>query len=313
MIKKPEYFAAIVEAGSLTRAAKQLYVSQSYLSQYVKQLEASLDTELFDHASSPLQLTHAGRIYYRYMLRSIQLSENLKKELQDSKNQDSGVLRIGLPGWRASCTLPVIYPDFCRKFPNIHLALTEASPKSLTDALMCGSLDLVIMNLGSLPSALFSEKLEYQELFTEQLLLAAPSGHPAVREFLTAKEPPSSPLTLLNHIPLITTRASKPFPANRDLLFHRYKVEPEILLETGSFTTALNLVATGIACAFTMSGNAGTPGLLEYVTYFPIESPENANTVAIFYQKNSYLSRIARLFIQSSRESFQDFSKVSHD
>ena len=53
MIRNPEYFIAIVESGSLTKAAKKLYLSQPYLSQYLKQLEQSLGVELFDPQSRP--------------------------------------------------------------------------------------------------------------------------------------------------------------------------------------------------------------------------------------------------------------------
>ena len=51
-----EYFVAIVDEGSLTKAAEHLYVSQPSLSQYLKRLEANLGVELFDRSASPLRL-----------------------------------------------------------------------------------------------------------------------------------------------------------------------------------------------------------------------------------------------------------------
>ena len=50
-----EYFVAIVDEGSLTKAAEHLYVSQPSLSQYLKRLEANLGVELFDRSASPLR------------------------------------------------------------------------------------------------------------------------------------------------------------------------------------------------------------------------------------------------------------------
>ena len=55
-----EYFVAIVDEGSLTKAAEHLYVSQPSLSQYLKRLEANLGVELFDRSASPLRLTYTG-------------------------------------------------------------------------------------------------------------------------------------------------------------------------------------------------------------------------------------------------------------
>lgn len=98
-----EYFAAIVEAGSLTRAAEQLYISQPSLSQYVKRLEANLGVELFDRSTSPLRLTYTGERYYQYVLQLMKLDENVRREFQDIKNQTSGRLRLGVALWRGAC------------------------------------------------------------------------------------------------------------------------------------------------------------------------------------------------------------------
>ena len=65
-----EYFVAIVDEGSLTKAAEHLYVSQPSLSQYLKRLEANLGVELFDRSASPLRLTYTGERYYQYVLQS---------------------------------------------------------------------------------------------------------------------------------------------------------------------------------------------------------------------------------------------------
>lgn len=127
MIRNPEYFIAIVESGSLTKAAKKLYLSQPYLSQYLKQLEQSLGVELFDHSVSPLTPTYAGQLFYRYLLRQIHQEENFRQLITDLKNEDAGRIRLGMPYWRASCTLPVIFPEFHRKYPKIQLELSASS------------------------------------------------------------------------------------------------------------------------------------------------------------------------------------------
>ena len=93
-----EYFVAIVDEGSLTKAAEHLYVSQPSLSQYLKRLEANLGVELFDRSASPLRLTYTGERYYQYVLQMMKLDENIRREFQDIKNQTSGRLRLGVAG-----------------------------------------------------------------------------------------------------------------------------------------------------------------------------------------------------------------------
>lgn len=124
-----EYFVAIVEAGSLTKAAEKLYVSQPSLSQYLKRLENSLGVELFDHSTSPLRLTFTGERYYQYVLQMMKLEENMRKEFQDIKNSASGVLRLGVALWRGACLLPDTFPYFHEHYPGIRIELTEGRAK----------------------------------------------------------------------------------------------------------------------------------------------------------------------------------------
>lgn len=90
-----EYFAAIVEAGSLTRAAEQLYISQPSLSQYVKRLEANLGVELFDRSTSPLRLTYTGERYYQYVLQLMKLDEKCPTGIPGHQEPDQRPLAAG--------------------------------------------------------------------------------------------------------------------------------------------------------------------------------------------------------------------------
>ena len=114
-----EYFTSIVEAGSLTKAAQNLYTTQPALSQYLKRLENNLGVELFDRSTSPLKLTYTGECYYKYILQMKTLDENLRREFQDIKSEVSGRLRLGIALWRGACLLPDIFPEFHRRYPTI--------------------------------------------------------------------------------------------------------------------------------------------------------------------------------------------------
>ena len=176
-----EYFVAIVEAGSLTKAAEHLYVSQPSLSQYLKRLEASLGVELFDRSTSPLRLTYTGERYYQYVLQMMKLDENVRREFQDIKNQTSGRLRLGVALWRGACLLPDVFPTFHQQYPDIHIELTEGRSVQLEAALMNDKIDLAVMNL---PRTLDYSKLVSEIVCEERLLIAAPTQHPYVQGLL---------------------------------------------------------------------------------------------------------------------------------
>ena len=301
-----EYFVAIVESGSLTKAAEKLYVSQPSLSQYVKRLEANLGVTLFDRSTSPLRLTYTGERYYQYVLQLMKLDENVRKEFQDIKNETSGRLRLGVALWRGACLLPDVFPSFHRTYPNIHLELTEGRAVNLENALMNDKIDLAVMNL---PRMLDYNKLTCEVILEERILLAAPTQHPYVRSLLNAGVPsgdyPVAPPELLTKIPLILTKPGQNLTHEVNYMLNKQHIQPDILLETDNLTTAINLTARGIACTFVPEEGAKIcqhPGL---VTYFTMESSELIWDLAAVYQKDSYLTHLSRLFIDAMKQQLQ--------
>ena len=308
MIRNPEYFIAIVESGSLTKAAKKLYLSQPYLSQYLKQLEQSLGVELFDHSVSPLTPTYAGQLFYRYLLRQIHQEENFRQLITDLKNEDAGRIRLGMPYWRASCTLPVIFPEFHRKYPKIQLELSASSfPQKLTDDLISGLLDIAIMNEGSIPTEALAKSVDYEILSLESFMFAVPKEHPAIKEYLALPEDQRpSPVTLLGKIPLVTTKTAQSLPVLAENLAKKYHVKPDFLLETNNFASSVNLVSTGLACTFTMEGEILVPGRTDHILYVPVEFPIEKHAIVAVYRKDAYLPKILTLFIENAKECFSN-------
>ena len=302
-----EYFVAIVEAGSLTKAAEKLYISQPSLSQYLKRLEASLGVELFDRNTSPLRLTYTGERYYQHVLQLMKLDENIRKEFQDIKNQTSGRLRLGVAFWRGACLLPDVFPCFHQQYPNIHIELTEGRSIQLESALMNDKIDLAVMNL---PRTLDYGKLTCEIICEERIFLAAPTNHPHVQKLLNncadLGTHPVAPLELLKQIPLILTKPGQNLTHEVMHALGKNHVDPNILLETGNLTTAINLVSKGIACAFVPEEGAKVcqhPGL---VTYFAVDSSDLIWDLAAVYRKDSYLTTLSQLFIDVMKQELRD-------
>lgn len=298
-----EYFIAIAESGSLTKAAQQLYVSQPSLSQYLKRLETSLGVELFDHSTSPLRLTYTGEKYYQYVKEVRQLDENVQREFRDIQNRTSGRLRLGVALWRGACLLPDIFPAFHAKYPNIHLELTEARSAQLETALMNDKLDLAVLNL---PHSLHYEKLTCEILCKERILLAAPTQHPSIQKILQNCQVidghPVAPLELLREIPLISTKPGQNLTHEVIYTLGKHQIEPDILLETGNLTTAINLTARGMGCAFVPEEGAKVCQHPGSVTYFAVNTPDLVWDLGAVYRKEAYLPHLARLFIDSLKQ-----------
>lgn len=298
-----ENFAVIVECGSLTKAAEKLYVSQSSLSQYLKRLEKNLGVALFDRNTAPMRLTYAGERYYAYVSRLRQMDQDIRKELIDLRDENCGLIRLGIPFWRSACMLPDFFPAFHRDYPGIRLELTEGPASSLTGALLENVIDLAVINLSQ---SLEDDCLEAEVIFNEPILYAAPNSHPAVQQILSYCQYngqfPVAPISLVNEIPLIF---SKPGQHSTQVTQHFIKkngLHPEIVIETGNLTTGINLAAKGVGAVFVPAEGASTCRRPELLTFFLLDTSDLFWNLSVVYRRGYYLGRFSRLLIDTIKE-----------
>lgn len=303
----PEYFITIVECGSITRAAEQLFVSQPYLSQYVKRLEQKLDVELFDHSTSPLQLTYTGERYYQHLVQIRKMNDNLKKEFLDIKSELTGELRLGVALWRGACLLPDVFPEFHRKYPSVRISLCEGRSSQLISALAKDSIDIAVANI---PQNLDYSKYECEIICKEKILLAAPTMHPSSQKILSScsyhGEYPIAPATILQEIPLVLTTPGQNLTIALTHAFNTHGIDPDVLLETANLTTAINLCAKGVSCVFVPEEGARVCVHPGKVTYFYIEPLNLSWELAILYKRGTYLNSITKAFISEAKMCFNN-------
>ena len=108
-------FVAIVDSGSITAAARKLYLSQPALSQRLKQIEEQLGCQLIDRSGKPLQLTQAGQIYYEWARRTLDDAERMERDINAVSNSSVRRLMVGTSFSRSSSILPDIIERFERE------------------------------------------------------------------------------------------------------------------------------------------------------------------------------------------------------
>lgn len=139
------YFWAVAKEGNLTRAARQLHISQSALSAQIKQLEAQLGQQLFDRTGRTLALTDAGQIAFEHAETIFAAGTELVAVLREGRRPQRQVVRIG-----AVATLSRNFQEnFIRPLvdrPDIELVLASASLPELLGRLRVHTLDLVLSN-----------------------------------------------------------------------------------------------------------------------------------------------------------------------
>lgn len=146
MLSNYNYFIALAEERSISRAAERLYISHQCLSKYLKNLEKKYHVSLFDRSPS-LTLTPAGEVYLS-TIRQVQLLEaNMESQFEDILQAKRGLLRFGTTEGRYRILVPDMLSSFNRSYPNVRLDVQcGPSSKHLKELVMGNKLDLVLLN-----------------------------------------------------------------------------------------------------------------------------------------------------------------------
>lgn len=144
-IRQLQYFAAVYEARSFSRAAERQNCSQPALSAQIRALEETLSNTLFERSVSGVVPTIAGERFYRHavaILRSVHVAE---LEMADLGGQIAGVLRVGLIPSVVRGLLPSFLPRLVEAYPYISLRLVEALSGTLTEGVLSQELDFAVV------------------------------------------------------------------------------------------------------------------------------------------------------------------------
>ncbi|TXH30665.1 MAG: LysR family transcriptional regulator [Burkholderiaceae bacterium] len=170
-------FRAVAQEGSVTRAAERLQRVQSNVTTRVRQLEADVSATLFLREGKRLALTAEGELLLGYADRLLALAEEARQALRPG--EPGGRLRLGSMESTAASRLPAPLARLHQQWPAVALDLSTGPTQELLERLRAHALDaaFVAWPPGQPPDA----ALDTRPVFTEELLLALPPGHPAVR------------------------------------------------------------------------------------------------------------------------------------
>ena len=95
-LKHAQYMMTILQEGSITAAAKKLFISQPSLSQMVKLVETNLGTAVFNRTTEPLSLTPAGEKYMEAAGQILAIHANLEREIEEIRAEEHGKIKFGI-------------------------------------------------------------------------------------------------------------------------------------------------------------------------------------------------------------------------
>ena len=171
------YVVAVARARNFSRAAQHCHVAQPSLSQQILKLEDELGERLFDRMKREVRLTPEGEVFLCRAIRILEEVDAAKREATDRKDLLRGTLTIGVLPTIAPYLLPDAMAQFVEKYPGVEIVVQEDTTARLLKYLQGYEIDFA---LASQP--IQGDHFEVKELFSEELLLALPPGHPLIRK-----------------------------------------------------------------------------------------------------------------------------------
>ncbi len=291
-LRQIEYIIKIADEHSITRAAEQLYISQSGLNQQLLKLEKELGQPLFHRSKYDMRLTEAGKIYVECGRKMIQQKKEAYDKIYDIAGNNSGTLRIGLTPERGTTMLLHIYSDFHKAFPGITIEPSEIHVKKQLTMLSKDYLDLGFSTLteeDKIPN------IEFVHVKYENILLGIPRSHPLAAYANPPYESYATiDLSLFKDEAFILMFKDSTLRNVIDPLFRKAGFVPRILFETASNRTLYTMVKTNMGCTLIPETYAKEQ---EDVAYFLL--PENPQwEMTITYHKGHYISGPTEYFIK---------------
>ena len=122
------YFAAVVDAGSFTKAGERLGITKAVVSQQVARLEKELNTTLLLRTTRRVELTEAGRLLHGRCVMILKEADDAFGELAQTNAEPMGVLRIAAPNDYGVSRIAPLAAAFSRRFPacRVDLVLSDA-------------------------------------------------------------------------------------------------------------------------------------------------------------------------------------------
>ena len=225
-------FKEVAEAGNITAAAQALYISQSAVSQSIKQLEGDLQTRLFARNSRGVTLTADGKLLYEYVRSAIGLLETGEAKLSQTRELQMGHLTIGASDTVTSQFLLPYLDSFHKQYPAIHIQIVSGRSHKVLGLLQSGKVDIAF---ASTPNEGSFETIPC--FATHSIFVASPDYPCDFNHIYTLAEIADFPLILLER------------KASSRLYLEEYflRLNPEIELGARSLLVDLAAIGFGVA------------------------------------------------------------------
>jgi len=292
-VKQQEYFAAIVEEGSISKAAKKLYISQPTLSQFLAKLENTLGVQLVVRSSSnTLSLTDAGQLFYKSAKKILAIRDEFESELSDLNASSPVTLVIGNNLSNALVMLNDIISALSIKYPKLKVTFQYGNPYQLQEMVLNGTLDMGFSSYNHK-----NPQLEYLDFPAYEMVIVLHKDHPLAHlgsdDFHAGL--PHMSLKAFENEKFILMRPGSVIGDITSEYCNQHDIHLDTCIETYDSNFAMTSVGCNLGISLFPPDTLDTPG--EGFKYIGLDPPLYYSR-GLYYNKSTYRTAFSRDYIR---------------
>lgn len=284
------YFIAVAEELNFTRAAKRVDTAQPSLSRQIQQLEGMIGGKLLIRTKKRVALTKCGHAFLAEAKQAVQQCESALNVARRAMEEESEEIRIAVSPVAELGLLPRLLPLLHKRFPRIRVSLRSLRFAHQVEAVREGN---VQVGLCCLPDNDLGQALRrfatVEEIYSEPVVLAMPSGHPLSSAQAVALERIFDEENLVVPCPL---RLSVSYDRLRNLA-QSVGTMPRFVEEADNMTVALSMISAGLCLGFMPACSQSIAGF--GVFYRSVDSPYQMPPVSFITPRNTQSAAVETL------------------
>jgi DNA-binding transcriptional LysR family regulator len=292
-----QYFVAVAEEASFTKAATRVHVAQPGVSAQVRRLESELGQQLLDRSGRSVRLTEAGTTILPYARAALDAVANARLAIDELSGLVRGQVTVGMV---SGCALPLLaelLAGFHDAYPGVNITLTEGNSDRLAELLAEGQLDLALIGTaGDPPPGIDTAVILDEEL----VALTSPAGPLAPADDNTVGDNTVGDITVsaLRDVPLVSLPRGTGVRAALDAACAQAGFTPRIAFEASALSMVAQLAAQGLGLAIVP---ASTPKAAKAQT-LRITSPQVRSRLELAWTSAPPASPAARVLAQHAKQ-----------
>lgn len=287
-LRQLKYFAKAAETLNFSEAAKALFITQSTLSQQIRQLENEMGVQLFERNSHEVNLTEMGAELLPYANEALSAASTCMDHIRDLKQLLTGTLNIGVT-YSFSPMLTETVIAFMKRYPQVKLNVFYKTVTELMVMLEKREVDFV---LAFRPSQR-NERIESHILFDNYLAAIVREDHPLAKQKSVTLEQLSAYDIVLPHVGLQARNTLETILTSQN-------INLRIKIELNEVNILLKLIKAGqLATILSEATVYNEPGIVS----IPLDVPRNEMEGCVHMLKNAYRKHSSQEFIKMLSES----------